>query len=152
MRVLDKKKLMPILALMILSATVAGAVVLVTRPILMTGTIIAVQNIQVYSDEACTTVFSSWTLGATVKRGDVVVKDLWIKNTGDADIQITWTMLAPLPTGVTMTATTSTGNWPTAITRPCTIGEAKKATFTLTIGPTAPLGAFSWTLNLNGEE
>jgi len=148
-----KVKMMPLLALLVVGLSIALATVLVTRPIAMTGTIIATQNIQAYTDAGCTTVFTAWVLGDTVKRGDVLVKDVWLKNVGDADIKFSWNMAAALPTGVTMTATSPTGAWASTVTTSAkTPGEVIKATFTLTIGSTAPLGAMSYTLNLNGEE
>lgn len=86
---MDKKRLVPILVLMMLSATVAGAAILVFKSFTATGTFVAISGLGLYSDAGCTTSLTPVAWG-DLHRGDTKMVLVWIKNTGEGTITLSW--------------------------------------------------------------
>lgn len=152
-----RKKLSTI-AIVALAASLIGTLVyaqwFMNRPVGFTGTVQAINNIQVYSDSGCTNVLSSVSYG-NLYRGNVTFTTFWIKNIGDAAVSIEYNITG-LPTGITFTMAEylsggsmwGPNNSELHFTEPVPSGTAFECNLTVTIGGSAAIGAFGFTLNV----
>jgi hypothetical protein len=150
---------MSTIIIMALSAALVCTIVLaqwyMNRPVSFTGTIELRNNLQVYSDAECTQIMTSFNYN-TLHRADVINTPFWIKNIGEGPITIRWNITG-LPSGFTvaMAEYASGGSvWPAdnngLFTQPVNNGTVIPANMTITIGQSAALGGFGFTLNIYG--
>jgi hypothetical protein len=89
---MDKKKLAPILVLMMLSAVTAGAIVWTSMSFTSTGTFVARDQLGIYSEGTCTTPLTAVAWG-DLHRSDVKVLELWVKNEGERETELRWSFV-----------------------------------------------------------
>lgn len=121
---------------------------ILNRPILMTGTIVAANDIQVYSDAAGTLVLTGFDYG-NIAWGDVVTKQLWICNIGQGTVNTAWNVTG-MPAGIICKMCNAGGgsDWPSDAPIALTSGYIMPLDLTLNFTNAAPFGPFSFTLNV----
>lgn len=88
---LDRKRFMPLLALVLLAGAAIGgsAVLWFTASYTSTGKFTALDYLGVYSNEGCTIKLTTHDFGS-IHSGDVKTLNVWVKNEGERACALTW--------------------------------------------------------------
>lgn len=142
-----------IIAALLAIALVAGAVIgafYINRPVSFSGTIVLANNLQVYSDSACTQILTTFSLGDIIHHGDVIDKEFWVKNIGEATVNVAWNATG-LTTGITVAMLYMTGGgtlMPPDSPSTLAPNVAWDLKLELTVGSAVTPGPFSFTMNI----
>jgi hypothetical protein len=156
---LNKRRTALIVALLIAVSSVAlvlGAWYL-NRPVTMHGIVVAFNDFKVYSDPGCTVLLTDLDWGSTLHHGDVVAKELYIKNVGDQLVECRWNNTAAV-TGLSFSAQAAGQNWnqntpyKDATNIDFAPGVIAHMTLTMTVSGTIPFAEFTTTLNIYGSQ
>lgn len=96
------KQTIPLVVMLVIGASVTYAILSIVRPITITGRVKSTPNIQIFSDEACTTPISSWEI-PDLARGEYSEKTIYLKDVGDSVIDVHWNRELEYITYVTVT-------------------------------------------------
>ena len=123
------------------------------RVVINTGKIVAFNNIQVYSDSACTVVLTALAWPQTMNRNTNYTQNLWIKNLGDEGVWCSWNSTG-LPTGCTTTMKNGSQNWEPSNQgiMVMDIGALWPCEYKLCVNGSVAFGNVAWTLFVHGEK